>query len=390
MKVAYFDCFSGISGDMILGALVDLGVDVDYLKGELMKLDVGGYEISWEKVEKAHVFGTKVDVAVREKHAHRGLSDVNKLIDESRLDADVKVSAKKIFLRLAEAEGRVHNIDADKVHFHEVGAIDSIIDIVGAVVGIRKLGIGRIYCSSLNVGSGSVKCAHGVMPVPAPATAELIKGVPVYSSGVVGELVTPTGAAVITTLADCFGGMPKMRVDKVGYGAGDADFLHPNMLRVFLGEADGGYDADVTDVIETNIDDMSPEYYGHVTERLMTSGALDVFLTNIMMKNNRPAIRLSVISMPESTERLVDIIFSETTTFGVRIYETRRRKLSVEKKDVKTKYGAVSVKVGRANGVVKVVSPEYRDCKKVADEYGVPLRDVYDLVKALARDDIGL
>lgn len=381
MKIAYFDCFSGISGDMVLGALVDLGVDIADLGKELDKLGISGYDLSAKKVGKNHICGTKVDIVVREGHKHRGLKDINVIIDKSALDHDIKDLSKKIFLRLAEAESRVHNTDIEKIHFHEVGALDAIIDIVGIAIGLKKINVDKIYCSKLHVGSGFVRCSHGVMPVPAPATMELLKGVPVYSTDAKGELVTPTGAAVITSITADFGGMPQMRVDEVGYGAGISDFEHPNVLRIVIGERMEDYDNDVTDVIEANIDDMNPEYYGHLIEKLLECGALDAYLTNIMMKKGRPAIQLSVICAPQNTDRLSEMIFRETTTFGVRIYEARRKKLFVEKKDVVTKYGTIGVKIGKSKSGIVTVSPEYRDCKKIADENNVALKDVYDLAR---------
>jgi len=383
MKIAYFDCFSGISGDMILGALVDAGLDIDYLKKEFEKLNISGYDITTRKVEKNHICGTKVDITVKEKQRHRNLENINKIIDESTLDVEVKRLSKRIFLKLAEAESKVHGVDIDKIHFHEVGAIDSILDVVGTLIGLEKLNVKKIYSSHLPVGRGFVKCAHGVIPLPAPATAELIKGVPVYSRNVDGELVTPTGAAIITTLAEDFGKMPLMKIEKIGYGAGKSDFEQPNLLRVFIGELldESNCATDVTNVIETNIDDMNPECYGYLAQKLFKFGALDVFFTNIWMKKNRPAVKLSVICHPEKTERLTNIIFDETTTLGVRIYKTNRRKLHVEKKRIKTKYGKVTVKIGKLNDKIKTVSPEYEDCKKIAEKNDIPLKEVYDLAK---------
>ena len=236
MKTAYFDCFSGICGDMILGALVDLGLDVGYLKKELKKLNISGYEINVKKVESNNIAGTDVEIVVNEEQHHRNLQDINKIIDDSSLDDEVKTVSKKIFYRLAQAESKVHNTAIDKVHFHEVGAVDSIIDIVGTVIGIKKLGISKIYCSHLPLGNGFVTCEHGVLPVPAPATVELLRDVPVYSTDRKQELVTPTGAAVITTFADQFGDIPVMKINKIGYGAGKTKSKYPNLLRVFLGE----------------------------------------------------------------------------------------------------------------------------------------------------------
>lgn len=381
MKAAYFDCFSGISGDMILGALIDSGLDIDYLKKELKKLALSGYEINTRTVEKKHITGTKVDIIVKEDQNHRNLKDINKIIDNSALDSDIKETSKKIFMKLAQAESKVHNTDINKVHFHEVGALDSILDIVGVIIALKKLEIKKIYSSDLHLGSGFVKCAHGMIPVPAPATTELLKGIPVYSTGVKGELVTPTGAAIITSLAISFDEMPNMTIRQIGYGAGKSDFRHPNLLRIFIGDLVDDYDTDTTNIIETNIDDMNPEYYDHIIGKLLDHGALDVYLTNIHMKNNRPAIKLSVISTKEDTDKLTNLIFTETTTFGVRIHETKRKKLFLEKKQVKTKYGAINIKIGSIGTGIKTISPEYKDCKKIADEKKIPLKDIYDLAK---------
>jgi len=383
MKIAYFDCFSGISGDMILGALVDAGLDINYLKKEFEKLSLSGYDVTARKVEKNHIFGTKVEIIVKERQRHRYLKDINGIIDNSELSGEVKKLSKRIFLRLAEAEGKVHNVDINKIHFHEVGAVDSILDVVGTSIGLEKLNIKRVYSSHLPLSRGFIKSSHGVIPLPAPATAELIKGVPVYSMNVDGELVTPTGAAIITTLTDDFGEMPLMKVDKVGYGAGRSDFEQPNLLRIFVGELtdESGYATDITNVIETNIDDMNPECYDYLIQRLFKCGALDVFFTNIWMKKNRPAVKLSVICPLGKTNQLIDIIFNETTTLGVRIYRTQRRKLCIERKRVKTKYGEVNVKIGKLNDEIKTVSPEYEDCKKIAKENDIPLKDVYDLAR---------
>ena len=385
MNVAYFDCFSGICGDMILGALIDLGLDCNYLKKELKKLGISGYKIDVKKVEKNHITGTDVCVTVKEKQHHRSLTDINNLIDNSKLDSEIKEISKEIFLRLAEAESKVHNIEVDRVHFHEVGAIDSIIDIVGAVIGIKKLQIKNVFCSQLPLGKGFTSCSHGMIPIPSPATVEILKGIPVYSANIKHEMVTPTGAAIITTLTKHFGDMPIMNIKKVGYGTGKIEMKHPNMLRVFLGELQNDYNSDVTTMIETNIDDTNPEIYGYLVEKLFDNGALDVFFTHIQMKKNRPGVKLSVISSMENVERLLDIIFTETSTFGVRFYETKRMKLCIEKRRVKTKYGDVTVKIGIRKNQIMTVSPEYEECKKIATENGIPLKDVYELAKRKVR-----
>lgn len=381
MSTIYFDCFSGISGDMILGSLIDLGLSVSYLKNELKKLNISGYEISVKKVKKNQIVGTDFDVVVKERQHHRMLSDVYDLIENSQLNEKIKEMSKKIFQKLAEAESKIHNTKIDNVFFHEVGAIDSIIDIVGSAIGITKLQINNICCSCLPLGVGFVTCSHGMIPLPAPATVELLKGVPVYSTNIKHELVTPTGAAIITTLATHFGEMPLMKINKVGYGAGKTELEHPNLLRVFIGELCNDYDFDITSTIETNIDDMNPEIYDYLIQRLMDNGALDVFLTGIQMKKNRPAVKLSVITSVENCDKIIDIIFNETTTLGIRIYNTRRIKLFVEKRTVKTEYGDISVKIGMINDKIKTISPEYEECKQLAEKSNMPLKDIYDLVK---------
>ena len=381
MEIAYFDCFSGISGDMILGSLIDLGLDIEYLKNEFKKINLSGYEINAEKIKKRDISCIKVNITVKDKQKHRSLKEINALIDKSELNPEVKKKSKDIFLKLAKAESKVHNIDIDKIHFHEIGAIDSILDIIGAVIGLDKLNLKKIYCSTIPVGRGFVKSAHGKLPIPAPATSELLKGIPTYSTKVEGELVTPTGAAIITSLTNNFGEMPLIQIEKIGYGAGKSDFDHPNLLRIFVGESLENYDTDVVNVIEVNIDDMNPEYYEVVFEKLLKNGALDVYLTNIQMKKNRPGIKLSIITPLEITNQLTDIIFNETTTFGIRIYKTHRKKLFVEKVKVKTKYGEITIKIGKTKDEIKLISPEYEDCKKLAQENNVSLKEIYELAK---------
>lgn len=381
MNAAYFDCFSGICGDMILGALIDLGLDISYLKKELEKLNISGYEIQVKKVKKNHIVCTDVDIIIKDRQSHRSLKDIYDIIDNSQLDKEIKQRSKEIFQKLAQAESKVHNIEINKVHFHEVGAIDSIIDVVGAVIGIKKLQINNVYSSHLPLGKGFIKCSHGTLPVPVPATVEILKDIPVYSTNIRHEMVTPTGAAIITTLTKHFGDMPLMKINHIGYGAGKTKTEHPNLLRVFLGDLQQGFNVEVTTMIETNIDDMNPEIYGYLVQKLFDNGALDVFFTHIQMKKNRPGVKLSVISSIENVDKLVDIIFTETSTFGVRFYETKRMKLTIEKRKVKTKHGEVTVKIGKRGNQIMTVSPEFEDCKKIADKKDIPLKEVYELAK---------
>ena len=390
MKLAYFDCFSGISGNMVLGALLDAGLGLDALKEALAGLKVSGYEIEARKVKRKGIAGTLVDVRASEGEVGRSLGDVLKIIEESDLPEDVKERAGAIFTRLAEAEARVHGVNVEEIHFHEVGGVDAIVDVVGSVIGLKLLGIEEIYSSPLHLGKGFVECAHGILPVPAPATLELVKGVPVYGWDIEAELVTPTGAAIITTLAKDFGHVPPMEVEAIGYGAGHRDLPIPNLLRVSIGKAleprEHGYEEDVVTVVEANIDDMNPEFYEHVMARLFDRGALDVFLTPIQMKKGWPAVKLSALVKEADLDEMLNAFFEETTTLGVRLYQARRRKLARENVLVETKYGKVSVKVGKLGDIVKNVSPEYEDCRRIAEREGIPLKEVYEEARRAARE----
>jgi len=388
MRIAYFDCFSGISGDMILGSFIDAGLELKTLENELKKLPLSGYQISAEKVERKGIWGTKFGVALSEKPKERNLKDIFDIINHSDLGNEIKESAKGIFSRLAEAEAKIHNKAIDEIHFHEIGATDAIIDILGAVIAIKKLGIERVYASRLHVGTGFLRCAHGTLPVPAPATLELLKGIPVYSTGVESELVTPTGAAVITTISRGFGDLPPMKIERIGYGMGSRDLSIPNALRLLIGESEVEYESDTVLLLEANIDDMNPQFYDYAMEKLFQKGAKDVFLTPIYMKKNRPGVILSIISPPEKVDELLNVIFEETTTLGVRISEVKkRRKLKRETKTITTRFGPVRVKFSMVGDQIRDVAPEYEDCKGIAREKNVPLKRVYEEVKgeALAR-----
>ncbi len=324
MKLAYFDCFSGISGDMTLGALVDAGCPVEYLRSELQSLDVPGWTLSAEKVWKNGMAATYVKVTTEDQQKHRSLSTILEIIGKSKIAPQVRDRAAAIFEKLGRAEAYVHDAPLEKVHFHEVGAVDAIVDIVGACIGFDALGIAKFASSPLNVGGGTAKMAHGILPVPAPATARLLQGAPTYSNGVQKELVTPTGAAIIATLCESFGPQPAMTVGSIGYGAGTLDLEHqPNVVRIMIGEVaeksaatDFGFDEEIA-VIEANLDDMNPQIYGHFQERALTLGALDVYTTPVQMKKNRPGTLLTVLCKPQDTQKLMDLIFAETTTIGV-------------------------------------------------------------------------
>jgi pyridinium-3,5-bisthiocarboxylic acid mononucleotide nickel chelatase len=379
--IAYFDCFSGISGDMVLGALVDAGADLRAIERELRKLGLENWNISADKVERGAILATHVKVETQEDHHHRGLSDILKRVEGANLAPRASERARKIFTRLAEAEAKIHQIPVEKVHFHEVGAVDSIIDIVGAAIGFELLGIDEFACSAFDVGAGQVRTAHGLLPVPAPATAELLRGAPVYSSGIARELVTPTGAAIATTLSTRFAETPEMTLRAIGYGAGSADLKEkPNVLRLLIGEnavAEPGehWDAPVT-VIETNLDDMSPQIYGYFVERALEAGALDVFSAPVQMKKNRPGLLVTLLAEPANVSRLIDLIFRETTTIGVRTHEVRRKTLDREFLPVTTPFGEVRMKISRMNGSILNAAPEYDDCRRIAAECGIPLKQV--------------
>ena len=380
MKLAYFDCFSGISGDMTLGALVDAGVPLERLRDELQGLGVPGWQLASDKVWKNGMSATYVRVPIEDTSKHRSLSAILEILDKSSLAAPVRERAAAIFRKLGEAEASVHDVPTEKVHFHEVGAIDAIVDIVGASIGFSALGIDKFACSPLNVGGGTAKMAHGVLPVPAPATAKLLVGKPTYSNGVQKELVTPTGAALVATLCDSFGPQPPMSVSAIGYGAGTHDLEgQPNVLRIMVGEAVtkvvAGYDEEIS-VIEANLDDMNPQIYGYFLEKALAAGALDVYTTPVNMKKNRPGTLLTLLCNPQDTNALMQLVFAETTTFGVRTYRAQRRTLPRESVSVHTQFGDVRIKLSRVNGTILHVAPEYDDCRKLALERNVPLQNV--------------
>jgi uncharacterized protein (TIGR00299 family) protein len=381
LRHAYLDCFSGISGDMVLGALVDAGADLGAIESELRKLGLEGWTISAEKVKRGQIFATQVKVASTEGHHHRGLSIILDRIDKGHLVPRAAERARKIFTRLAEAEAKVHQMPIEQVHFHEVGAVDSIVDIVGAAIGFELLGIDEFSCSPLDVGAGQAKTAHGLLPVPAPATAELLKGVPMYTSGIAKELVTPTGAAIATTLATRYSEIPQMTLSAIGYGAGSADLTEKaNVLRILIGEtavSEPGehWDAPIT-VIETNVDDMSPQIYGYFVERALAAGALDVFSAPVQMKKNRPGLLVTILAESAKVAPLIDLVFRETTTLGVRTHEVRRKILDREFVPVATPFGEVQMKVSRMNGTVLNATPEYEDCQRIAAQKGIPLKQV--------------
>jgi len=393
---------------MLVGAMLDSGLDFELLRSALLKLGVEGYELSLRRVDRSGISAAKFDVHLigepqqhghhhihehshgehshgehshghsRQSH-HRSLSEIKGIISSSNLSEMVKQRAQAIFQRIGEAEAKIHDVPIETVHFHEVGAIDSIVDIVGACVAFDALKIERIISSPLHVGSGTFQCAHGTYPVPGPATAELLKGIPIYSKDVEGELVTPTGAAIISTLAEGYGPMPMMKIENIGYGAGTRDYpKFPNALRAIIGELEE--DADRTPgavtIIEANIDDLNAQVFGYLMEKALSAGALDVFYTPVQMKKNRPGVLLTLLCNPPDRERMCDLIFGETTTLGVRYRNEQREILTREFVTVETEYGQIRVKVSRArDGRVMNASPEFEDCRVAAEKSGVGLRD---------------
>ncbi|MBS1788990.1 MAG: nickel pincer cofactor biosynthesis protein LarC [Acidobacteria bacterium] len=419
MRTLYLDCFAGASGDMFIGALLDCGLDFEFLKAELAKLGVEGYELNLTRVDRSGINSAKFDVhlhgevhhhhdhshehhhshshdhhhdhsheanpqsAIHNSHSHdhRSLSTIKHIISFSALSPSVKERALTIFQRIGEAESKIHGIPIETVHFHEVGAVDSIVDIVGACIGLEALKIEQIISAPLHLGSGTFTCAHGTYPVPGPATAELLKGVPVYSKDIEGELVTPTGAALISTLAARYGNLPAMKVEQIGYGAGTRSYpKFPNVLRAVIGEMEGStIDATPTTVtvIEANIDDLSPQVFGHLMEKLLAAGALDVFYTPVQMKKNRPGVLLTLLCTPSDRKQMTDLIFRETTTLGVRYHDEQREILQRDFTQVETQFGSIKIKIARANdGRLINFSPEFEDCRAAAEAHQVAVRQV--------------
>ncbi|MBF8250825.1 MAG: protein of unknown function DUF111 [Deltaproteobacteria bacterium] len=398
--IAYFDCFSGISGDMIVGAFLDAGVPFEWLKDELVKLPLKGYKLGVEDVKRGGIGGKKFQVEIKEEQVERRLGDIRKIIENSALSHDVKANSLKIFERLAEAEARVHRVGVDDVHFHEVGGVDSVIDIVAASLSLSFLKIKEVYASEIPVSHGTIASSHGRLPLPAPATMELLKDVPVYQSSTTGELVTPTGAAFISVVSKGFGSIRPMRLKGIGYGAGERENEGlPNLLRVLIGEklpptpslvkrgSKGELEADSVMVVESNIDDMNPEIYGYVMDRLFDEGALDVSLIPVYMKKGRPGTIVQVLCETGMERALAEVILKETSTIGVRYYRTDRLKLQRETVEVKTRFGTLRAKMARAPWGNKA-RPEYEDCRKLAMDMGVPLLDVYtEAVKEVKEND---
>lgn len=389
MKLAYFDCFAGAAGDMLLGALLDAGLDRYALEGQLQALDLPGWHLTVEPVVKQGLAATALSVSVDDEQPQRSLADIAAILEHSALEAPDKAQALSVFQRLAEAEAKVHGSRLEEVHFHEVGAVDAIIDIVGVVCGLRLLGVQAVQASPLPLGRGFVRAAHGVLPLPAPAVVELLQGVPVTGAAAPGETVTPTGAALLATLAERFGPLPAMRLLGSGCGAGRREAEHPNVVRVLLGETDDAPSVETLVVLETNLDDMNPQLYEHVFAQLFEAGALDVWLTPGYMKKNRPGQVLAALCRPAHEMAISQIIFTETTTLGLRRRLVERRSLGRQMLEVSTRYGTAQVKAAIFDGQLLRLMPEYEDCRRLAADTGAPLREVLMEVERAARTQYG-
>jgi len=392
MRLAYFDCPSGASGDMILGALVDAGCSLDSLRDLLSTMKLSGYRLAAREVRKGGFRATKVDVQIDQLAgpSRRGLREILDLIDGSGLPEPVKGNASRIFTRLAEAEARVHGATLAEVHFHDVGAVDAIIDVTGAASALHLLGVEAVHLSALPLGGGMVTGPHGKIPVPGPGTAELLKGFPVFDNGVKAELVTPTGAAILTTLATSAGSMPPMTVCEIGYGAGTMELPIPNLLRCFVGEGVPAAPAEVVAQVETTIDDMSPQLYEPLIERLFEAGALDVFLTPVIMKRSRPGVVLTALCPPLKIHDLSTVLFQESSTIGLRWSERQRETLPRELVTLSTTYGPITFKVSRLDGRIITVTPEFEEVRRLAQAKGLSVRRVLDRAKADGRQALGL
>jgi uncharacterized protein (TIGR00299 family) protein len=392
MQIAYFDCPMGVSGDMILGALIDAGLDGETLAVALEGLQLPGYRLRWQSVLKGPLASVQVTVGVDDLNSERRLADVMALLDAAAIPDDVRNGARAVFRRLAEVEAEIHGTTADQIHFHELGAIDTLVDVVGTLWGLKLLGVDEVYSSPLPAARGWVRSRHGPLPLPAPATLELLRGVPLSPAPVEGELVTPTGAALLTHLAKQFGPPPAMTLRTIGYGAGRKDFWigeggassHPNVLRLWLGEVGNGTNLEALVVLETNIDDMNPQLYEHVVGQLFDAAALDVTLAPVQMKKNRPGTLLSVLCRAEKADELSSILFRETTTLGVRRIQVARQALPRRLERIETRYGTVRVKIAELPGGEQRATPEYDDCRRIAAQAGVPIMDVMAEAKRLS------
>lgn len=387
-KILYFDIIGGVSGDMTLASLLDLGIPKEIFLEELSKLNMNDeFHIEISDKFESGIKGTKVNVITKEQHCHRNLTDIYEIIDNSSLNANIKEKSKKIFMTVAQAEAKVHGTTIDKIHFHEVGAIDSIVDIVGSVILLDLLCIDKIYSTSVPLGSGFIKCAHGIIPAAAPATVEILKNVPVKLNHVEGECTTPTGAAIIKTLCNSFIKEVELNTCKTGYGMGHKKFEKPNLLRVFICEEEEKSEEIIYE-ISTNIDDMSCEIYSYLFEKILNEGALDVYAQSIYMKKNRPAYKISILVEEKDLEKFTNILLIETSTFGVRYKKYNRCKLDRKFIDIDTKYGTIKFKLGYYEGKLIKAKPEYEQCKNIAIKLNVPIREIYDSINISINEKI--
>lgn len=393
MRVLYFDCFSGISGDMTVGALLNLGLPFEYLEEQLKKLNVSGYQLEQNITERHKISATKFDVKLTDDSKHRHLKDITELINSSDLSDRIKEISCQAFEKLARAEAKIHNSTPDKVHFHEVGGVDAIIDIVGSAIGVEYFNPEAVFCSTVIVGQGITKSSHGVIPIPAPATVEILKNVPTKIAKTEGERVTPTGVAILTTLVDFYGGgfdSPEMTLKNSGFGAGSKKYDDcPNLLRIILGETDGKHTfSDRIDILETNIDDMNPQIYDYLFSQLYKAGAFEVFLTPVIMKKNRPGHLLTVLCKNKLSDKICDIIFNETSTAGIRFRSESRRILERREKVVKTGFGSIRVKLLKLKDGYKI-QPEYDDCREAAEKHRASLKEIMETVRRQAEIEEG-
>ena len=392
MNLLYLDTFSGISGDMMLGLLVDLGVDLNAIKTELAKLPVSGYRLEQRNEKRQGIGGTRVEVLCDDSQPARTWTDIDTMLTDSLLNDSVRSMARRIFRHIGDAEAHVHQVDLNDVHFHEVGAVDSIVDIVGSAIGLHLLGVQEITCAPLPLSRGIIKGAHGAMPLPAPATLQILQGQPVRDAGSDRELVTPTGAAIATEIAQ-FGIMPEMTIERIGYGVGGWELDdRPNLLRGIVGHkaTTAGFEHDSVTVIETHLDDSPPEWLGTLIDRLMTDGALDAAFTSLQMKKNRPGIQLTVVAQPHDAKRLAQTILRESSAIGVRMHETRRMKLRREPATVQTEFGEAAVKLIYEGKLLLRITPEHTSCQQLAETTGRPLPEIYRVVATIANRRFGL
>jgi uncharacterized protein (TIGR00299 family) protein len=381
MRIAYFDCFAGAAGDMIVAAMLDAGLDAQFLKAQLATLGIEGLDVRITETARAGLRAVKFDPVTPEQRQHRNLEQITKIIHESKITAKARETAVAIFDNLARAEAAVHGKDLNEIHFHEIGAVDSIVDIVSACIGLEALGVDKVHCSALSVGGGTVKCDHGIMPVPAPAAAQLLKGIPINPGPMQAELLTPTAAAILTTVAEQFGPLPTMKIEAIGYGAGSMNpDEFPNVLRLFLGQTmpQDSADTDTVCLLETNVDDATAELIGFVTEELLELGASDVFSTAIVMKHSRPAVKISVICTPELASTMEKVLFEQGLTLGIRKQLLQRTRLVRNFVTVQTEFGPIRMKTGSLNGRIVNAKPEFSDCLAAAKNQNVPVKTVSD------------